>query len=65
MVVPSPVLTKSGIDAYNIVPIGRLLVGLCGPHKERVEPGLILPALVWRFIKEEATCPYPVDCHLL
>ena len=30
------VLAPSGIDADDLVPVGRLLVGVSGPHEERV-----------------------------
>ena len=30
------VLARSGMDAYDLVPVGRLLVGVSGPHEKRV-----------------------------
>jgi hypothetical protein len=30
------VLARSGIEADDLVPVGRLLVGVSGPHEERV-----------------------------
>ena len=32
----APVLARSGMDADNLIPVGRLLVGVSGPHEERV-----------------------------
>ena len=36
LVVFTPVLAQSGLDAYDLAPVGRVLVGVCGPHEKRV-----------------------------
>ena len=36
LVVSWPVLAQSGMDADDLVPVGRLLVAVSGPHEERI-----------------------------